>query len=110
MLSSGVRPHPLTDQLGLRAASRSESAARRQPSQTSARSTFGTSAAAIVAAHAELVVIGLRPHDVFTGTRSLSNAERERPALNGSPGRGDAHQAEVSVAVPTEGDAWLEPC
>ena len=52
---------------------------------------------------ADLAVLGLRPHNYFTATRSLSTLTAAA-ARNGVLGRVDAHLTEVSVAFPTESD------
>ena len=52
---------------------------------------------------ADLAVLGLRPHNYFTATRSLSTFTAAA-ARNGVLGRVDAHLTEVSVAFPTNRD------
>jgi hypothetical protein len=52
---------------------------------------------------ADLAVLGLRPPDYFTVTRSLSTLTAPA-ARNGVLGRVDAHLNEVSVAFPTKRD------
>jgi hypothetical protein len=57
---------------------------------------------------ADLAVLGLRPPDYFTVTRSLSTL-MAAAARNGVLGRVDAHLTEVSVAFPTEDDRGSMP-
>jgi hypothetical protein len=57
---------------------------------------------------ADLAVLGLRPPDYFTVTRSLSTLTAAA-ARNGVLGRVDAHLNEVSVAFPTEDDTRRYP-
>jgi hypothetical protein len=52
---------------------------------------------------ADLAVLGLRPHDYFTVTRSMSTLTAAA-ARNGVLGRVDAHLNEVSLAFPTKSD------
>jgi hypothetical protein len=51
---------------------------------------------------ADLAVLGLRPPDYFTVTRSLSILMAA--AAQTSPWASDAHLTEVSVVLPTESD------
>ena len=53
---------------------------------------------------ADLAVLGLRPHDYFTVTRSLSTLTAAA-ARNGVLGQVDAHLTDVSVAFPTNCDS-----
>jgi len=52
---------------------------------------------------ADLAVLGLRPPNCFTVTRSLSIL-MAAAARNGAPWASDAHLTEVSVVLPTESD------
>ena len=54
---------------------------------------------------ADLAVLGLRPHNYFTATRSLSTLTAAA-ARNRVLGPVDAHLTEVSVAVPTNRDSY----